>query len=414
MTTDISRNNEDMALWRYGVIAQLLHRTDDSPSLNRELRALSMRTFFTPTGQEKQLSVDTLRLWLYRYKAQGITGLSNKVRKDFGGTRIPDEIKDALIILRKEHPLFTIKRMLIELQKQKLWNGSVPSRAAIYRFTSAQNLNRSDVPPPEAIRSFEYPFFGDLWSADFLHGPLVKDGVHQRKTYLHAIIDDATRYVVAAEFHLAENTESLLSDMMKAIMRFGVPRRFYTDNGAAFRSNHLRMVAAKMKIALPHTPPYKPRGRGKIERFFRTVRDGFLTGRPKTTLRVLNDDLMQWIDQYHKAIHSKLNMSPLNRKLDDQGPPLPRIDPIVNINDLFRMNITKKVNADGCVHLFGNRYEVKDSYPGEVIEIYYVPWNKEHILTGPDRLPAKLLDTHSNAKRFDKPIRGIRKSTTNL
>lgn len=410
---DIMRGADDLALWRYGIIAQLLHRTDDSPSLNREIRALSMRTFFTLTGEEKQLSVDTLRLWLYRYKAQGIGGLSNKVRKDFGGSRIPDDIKDALKKLREEHALFTIKRILVELQKQKLWNGSTPSRAAIYRFTAAQNLNRSDVPPPETVRSFEYPYFGDLWSADFLHGPLVKEGVHKRKAYLHAIIDDATRYVVAAEFHLAENTESLLSDMMKAIMRFGVPKRFYTDNGSAFRSKHLRMVAAKMGIALPHTPPYKPRGRGKIERFFRSVRDGLLTGRAKTTLRSLNDDLMQWIDEYHKTIHSALNMSPLNRKLDDQGSPLTRIDPITNINDLFRMSMTKKVNSDGCIHIFGNRYEVKDTYPGEVLEIYYVPWDKQNILSGPDRLPAKLLDTHINARRFDKPIRGIRKDTTN-
>jgi hypothetical protein len=168
-----------------------------------------------------------------------------------------------------------------------------------------------------------------------------------------------------------------------------------------------------MGIALPHTPPYKPQGRGKIERFFRSLRDGFLTGRQRTTLQMLNADLDKWVTGYQESIHSAIRMSPLNRKLTDQGQPLKRIDPTRNINDLFRMTASKKVGSDGCIRMWGNRFEVRDSFPGESLTVYYVPWDKEHIRCGEDRLPAKLLDKHQNARRFDKPIRGIRNNPNN-
>jgi transposase InsO family protein len=411
---NVSSNPDELALWRYGIIASLLHRHDASPPLYRELRALSQRPYYTPRGLERRLSADTLRLWLWRYKKLGLAGLRNKLRKDRGATMLPEALRNELILLRKANPLFTVKRILRELLRKGAWDGRKPSRTAIYRFTAAHGLNRNvNEHCAESVRPFEYPHFGDLWSADFLHGPMAKDGTHARKTYLHAILDDATRYVVSAQFHLAENTESLLGDLMWAVRRFGIPRRFYTDNGAAFRSYHLRLVAAKMRIALPHTPPYKPRGRGKIERFFRSLRDGFLTGRPKSTLQKLNADLAQWVEMYHQSIHSALDMSPLNRKLIDQGQPLPQIPLTQNINDLFRMEADKKVGSDGCVRMWGTRFEVRDAYPGEVIRIYYVPWDHSYLLCGPDKLFAKPVDTARNARRFDRPVRGKRETDNN-
>ena len=256
------------------------------------------------------------------------------------------------------------------------------------------------------MRSFEYPFFGDLWTADFLHGPKIRIGTQARKTYLHAIIDDATRYVVAARFHLTEDTRSLLDDLMLAIRRFGVPKRLYTDNGAAFRSRHLRLVAAKLGISLPHTPPYTPRGRGKVERFFRSVRDGFLTGRDRTSLEKLNTDLVEWITLYHHSPHRTLGMSPLDRKLADTGTGLKQIPATQNINDIFRMEQLKRIASDGCVRLFGKRFEIPDAIPGSVITVYYLPWNQDYILAGPDKLFVRPVDTVHNALRFDKPIRG--------
>ncbi|OGJ87990.1 MAG: hypothetical protein A2268_05135 [Candidatus Raymondbacteria bacterium RifOxyA12_full_50_37] len=108
-----------------------------------------------------------------------------------------------------------------------------------------------------------------------------------------------------------------------------------------------------------------------------------------------------------------MGMSPLNRKLTDQGQPLEQIDPTVNINDLFRMETTKTVRSDGCIRMWGKRFEIPDAYPGEEVTIYYVPWDHNYFLSGPDKIFTRPIDPFKNARRFDKPVRGKRNNDTN-
>lgn len=396
---------DDDALWRYGIISPLLHRLDDGTTLVQALSSLASKSYLKPDGTPRQFSSDTIRDWLYRYRDGGIDALCNKHRADRGNTSVPIALRLKIVALREANPRWTTKRILQKLLREKVWNGRSPSRSAMYRFTRANGLNRKTAEPDQPVRSFEYPHFGDLWSADFLHGPKVRQGVHAHKCYLHAIIDDATRYIVAARFHTAENTRSLLDDLMLAIRRFGICKRFYTDNGAAFRSRHLRVVAARLSIALPHSPPYKPRGRGKIERFFRSVREGFLDGHPRTTLKKLNADFSEWLTEYHNRTHRSLGMSPLSRKLSDQQDQLETIPATRNIDDIFRMEQQKTIGSDGCIRMFGMRFEVPDALPKSKVMVYYLPWNLEYILVGADKIVAKPVNTIKNAQRFDQPKR---------
>lgn len=396
---------QDTALWRFGIISPLLHREPDGLTLRREIDLLAKKGVLTSWGQRKFLSPDTIRGWLYRYRSIGLAGLADKVRRDKHSTSLPDPLQQAITKLRNEHPLWTLKRILAALIESGLWDGRKPGRSSFYRFASIKGLSRkiTEDAAGKGVRSFEYPLFGDLWTADFLHGPKIRVGAQRRKTYLHAIIDDATRYIVAASFHLAEDTEALLSDLMLAVRRFGIPRRFYTDNGAAFRSRHLQVIAARIKMSLPHTPPGQPRGRGKIERWFRTVREQFLTGKECSTLAKLNEDLQKWIAQYHQSVHSSLAMSPLNRKDMDAGPLLRQVDPIQNIDALFRIEVDKTIQADGCIRLYGRRFEIKDAIAGQKIKIAYLPWNKNLIWAGEDGAPLKPLDLYKNAIRYQNP-----------
>ena len=396
----------DRGLWRFGIISPLLHRTEDAPPMSTQIKELSQRFFYTPYGTEKRLCPGTIRDWLSRYRTCGIAGLRNKQRKNRGSTLVSTALQQAIVDLRNNHQQWTVKRMLRFLREQGVWNGHKPGRSALYRFTSANSLNRTTPAASVPVRPFEYRFFGDLWSADFLHGPMVRRGTYADRTYLNAIIDDASRYIVAARFHRAEDTRSLLDDLMLAIRRFGIPRRLYTDNGAAFRSHHLRMVAARLNISLPHTPPYTPRGRGKIERFFRTVREGFLTGRDRTSIDKLNADFAAWINQYHHTTHRILGMSPLERKLADTGEALKQIPPTQNINDIFRMEQMKRVGSDGCIRMFNKRFEVTGEVPGSLIPVYYLPWDQDYILAGVDKIVVRPVDPNKNAVRFDKPRRG--------
>lgn len=395
----------DAAYWRFGIISPLLPGDNDGISLRQKLEKLSQNVFYTPGGVPKQYSPNTFRDWLYLYRKLGISGLMGKEREDKGTTSIPKALQEKFIALRKDYPQLTTKRLLKSFMITGAWNGISPSPASFYRFAAQNNLKRNPSSPSKSVSPFEFEEFGDMWMADFMHGPKLVQGTRRIPTYLHAILDDATRYIVQARFHLAEDTEALISDLMLAIRRFGVPRRFYTDNGAAFRSIHLKQVGARLGIHLPHTPAYKPEGRGKLERFFRTVRDQLTSGMWVHFLDELNNALQEWLSEYHATVHSSLAQSPLNRRLIEQNN-LKQLSDVQNIDALFRMETEKKIYSNGCIRLKNKYYEIKQGLPGHKTKVFYLPWDKSVIYYGDELIPAKPLDKQQNAKRFQGPKRG--------
>lgn len=127
-------------------------------------------------------------------------------------------------------------------------------------------------------RRFAFAQACELWMSFCLHGLSVVVGERlKRKTYLIAFIDDATRVIPHATFALAESTRAFLLVLEQAILRRGLPQKLFVDNGANDRSKHLALVCAKLGIALIHARPYQPQGKGKIERWFKTVRAQLLT-----------------------------------------------------------------------------------------------------------------------------------------
>lgn len=402
MHQELEKQPEDIAIWRFGIISPLLHRDPEGFPLYMELEKLARRDFLAPCGRLRNFSADTLRHWLYLFRKSGLTGLYIKERKNKGITSLSPELQDDIRRARIKHPAWTVKRIMANLEKKKLWNGINPSLTSVYRFTKNHKLNRNPIKPVEESRSFEYENFGELWMADFLHGPKVKVGRTEKKSYLHAIIDDATRYIVQAEFHLAEDTRATVSDLMQAVRRFGVPERFYTDNGSAFRSKHLAHVAARLSVTLPHTPAYRPQGRGKIERFFRTARDGFITGRGRTSLEKLNRELNRWISDYHGRLHSALGTSPLSKRLKSKSS-VRVLAAVENIDALFRMESMKNIYSNGCIRISGNQYDVPQALPGTKIKVSYLPWDMSVVYVGENMEPVKFLDKNKNARRFNKP-----------
>jgi transposase InsO family protein len=116
---------------------------------------------------------------------------------------------------------------------------------------------------------------------------------------LIAFIDDATRVIPYCAFTLSENTRTFLPVFKQALLRRGLPKRLYVDNGANYRSQHLALVCAKLGIALIHARPYRPSGKGKIERWFKTVRAQLLTRLSEDDTRdlpSLNRRLWAWVE----------------------------------------------------------------------------------------------------------------------
>jgi putative transposase len=403
---NITENNfRDAALWRFGLISPLLHCSNDGALLHKEIEKLSQITYITLNGKLKQYTANTFKDWLYRYRKYGLDGLMGKEREDKGSTSIPKPLQDKFVALRQRFPGRTTKRLLRELEKSSTWNGKSPSYAAFYRFAARNNLQRNPSSSPASVSPFEFEDFGDMWMADFMYGPKLVQGTKRIQTYLHAILDDATRYIVQAKFYLAQDTEVLISELMLASQRFGICRRFYTDNGSAYRSMHLKQAAARLGIHLPHTPAYVPKGRGKVERFFRTVRDQYTSGLRPRTLEEINIGFQQWLSEYHNTIHSSLAESPLNQRLiKDNG--LKQLSATQNIDALFRMETEKKIYSNGCIRLKKKQYEIKQGLPGQKIKVFYVPWDMSVIYFGDEMVPAMPVNKHQNAKRFQGPKRG--------
>jgi putative transposase len=398
----------EKALWRYGIISPLLHHSDDDPPLGCMITELAEKSFLRPSGAPARHSPETLRKWLYRYRHQGLDGLYDQVRADKGTQKVPKALIEAIAALRNEHPQWTLAKILEKLLAKGVWNGRRPSRATLYRLAVACQLQRAvEQNATGSCRPFAFTAFGQLWIADFMHGPRLRYGKGFKKAILHAIIDDATRYVVSARFHWHETVQVLMCEMMGAVRRFGICQRFYTDNGPSYASGHLKQVCARLGIQLVHTPPYRPQGRGKIERFFLTIRQQFLSEQHAATIERLNEDLAQFLAEYHQRIHRSLEVSPLQKRLAAENV-CRKLPEMADIQWMFAAQRKCRVYNDGTIQLNARRFEVPGCLPGSRVPVRYLPWDPAWVYYGLDPKPARPLDPIQNARRFNHPKGGQR------
>ncbi|KVW29022.1 DDE-type integrase/transposase/recombinase [Burkholderia ubonensis] len=146
------------------------------------------------------------------------------------------------------------------------------------------------------------------------------------KTYLVSLMDDASRLIAHSAFCLSETALDIEGVLRQALLRRGVPKTIVVDNGAAYCASALQGICARLSMRLVYCRPYAPEGKGKLERWHRTLRDQFLAELDTTNiceLADLNARLWAWVEQvYHRLPHSALgNQTPLSRYPQD----LPRI-----------------------------------------------------------------------------------------
>ena len=276
----------------------------------------------------------------------------------------------SLVRLRKAKPLLPVAHLVDEMEQKGLVSPGYTLRlSTAYRVL--KNAGLSGRPTSEAVdrRRFEAEFPNDIWQSDVMHGPQVLVDGKKRKSYLIAFLDDHSRLITQAQFLLSENLASFLSVFRLALASRGLPRKLYVDNGSAFRSRHLEKVCACLGIAITHTPPYTPQGRGKIERFFRTVRSQLLSSFAGHTLDDLNQTLDHWVQQdYHRRAHSSTGQSPLERFAGHleliRKPPL-------DLDDHFRKEVRRRVNKDRSVSINGRHFEAPTRMIGEQVCLLY-------------------------------------------
>jgi len=395
---------QQTAVFRFQVIGDLVGNAELSPGeQERLIREKCNRKWHIPFSSKTRLTRSTILRWVKLYKESGgnLDALVNQERSDRGNSRAIDpETGLALIRLRKELPKATVARLVETMQNRKLVPpDSSLAPATVWRFLKQHGMVKPDAPAPEDRRKFEAELPNDLWQSDCMHGPSVLHDGRMRKTYLLAFIDDHSRLVPHAQFYLSESLDCYIKALEQAISTRGLPRKLYTDNGPAFRSHHLEFITASLGIALVHARPYKPQGKGKIERFFRTVRSDFLPGFKSNTLEDLNLALHFWLsDTYHQRIHSSTGQSPFARftahmECIRQAPR--------NLKDHFRKTARRKVAKDRTVSLNGRIFEAPIALVGKQVSLLYHdddPLQVEVLLNAKTYGLLSPLDIHVNCR----------------
>jgi transposase InsO family protein len=387
MTTEATTDRrDDVALFRYGLIADLTHMEPGEAGTYARLKEKASHRYAIPGSHRTEVAAETMRGWLRAWRKGGFDALRPKPRADQGQARaIPQEVTDLLCTIKEDKRELSV-RMVIEAARA---SGEVPGEmelapATVHRLLSRQGLmaKRSDEPTSKDRRHFAFDKANELWMSDVMHAvPVSVEGQRRYKTYLIAFIDDATRVVPFAAFALAENTAAFLPILEQAIRRRGLPKRLYVDNGAVYRSHHLELVCAKLGITLIHSRPYIPQGRGKIERFFRTVRMQFLpllSPEDTASLEALNRRLWAFIEgEYHHRPHKGLGgETPLDRwaqVCDEVRLPEPGLD----LAELFLFEEKRKVARDRTVSLRGALYEVDAILVGQTVTLRFDPTRPE-------------------------------------
>ncbi len=383
--TDTPRWRDDeraliIALHRYDVVAELVEREDPPPgevvSLVTELAA---RTWYLPGKGPRTVCVRTIYAWAALFRAGGLDALRPRYRKDRGTMRVLDpSIVDRAVQLRKEQRHRWTRVLIDILRLEGRFEGRAePHRATVDRHLARRGASRRQMAVLGERRTIKMKFeaFGDLWVGDYHHGPVVLGpGGEPVTAKLGAFIDHACRYPVASRYYPSEDLGTLRDTLLRALLRWGPPKKGYADRGAVYRAEQLRWSLRRVGCLFVHSRAYYSQGRGVIERWWQ-IADAFeqeIAVRPElVTLDELNRLWEAWCERlWCSAVHSELGRSP-NEAIAEVVPrPL---DPAV-ARELFLVRADRKVHdKDSCVPVEGRRFLCDSWLRGRKVQVRYDP-----------------------------------------
>jgi putative transposase len=403
MTNDEKRKNE-IATFRFGVIADfvtgVLFTRGEKEKL---LRQKADRQYAIPYSGRSRVARETMLKWVRDYERGGreLSALGPKTRADKGGYRkLEPAIRLSIKEILKDSPTANVPALIRELKHRKVLSPEIEiNRATLYRYLKVEKLRVVNDDAHDR-RRFETEHPNELWQSDVMHGPYVAVDGRKKKTYLLAFLDDHSRFILHARFALDETFETFRGGLKSAIEKHGLPQKLYVDNGSCFRSVQLEQTLALLGVALSHSRPYTPQGRGKVERWFRTVRDQFLAIKLPDDLRLdgLNERFETWLEQYQRTEHGTTAQAPRNRYFANLqcSRPAP-----ARLSEYFRTVERRQVKKDRSVRLRGRMYEAPVALIDRTIELRFheeSPSSVEIFFEGMSFGEATLLDPHVNAK----------------
>ena len=407
---------ETIANQRFNLIAPVVKHLREN--LVRGERYALLRQIVAGRHEEvilpKKLGFRTLERYLALYESGGINALKPKTRQR--SRKISQSYLDAACELKRENLSRSIYSIIAMLELSGKVPKGVLKASTVYDYFSKQKLTR----PTMGTKTGRYTRYGashrgEILQGDCHHTLKLPDPSHEgqfRQVYLIAWLDDYSR-MVYAQFYWKERLPALEDSLKKWIVLYCSPESIYCDNGAIYSSHHLQNICSSLGIQLHHSRPYKPQGRGKIEKFFQFVDSSFKTeaelliNQDKlTTLTDLNNLFSVWLHRfYNQKVHSATKQSPLSRwNGSDYHLNRPSLE---TVYEAFLLKEERTASKTGIISVDTNEYEVDSFLCGKKISIRYDPYDLSQGIRVfydgkqySDAVPAKL---HRHSKKgFDE------------
>jgi len=374
---------DPVALFRLSVLGPLVARQNLSRGeLKTTLRELAQKDYEIPGSRRRSIAEKTLQEWYYNYRRHGLEGLRPKARSDQGLSKLSAAVQERLLAAKQDNPRRSIRVLRQMVEHEGLVARGVLSRSAIHRLLQHHGLSRpvGAASVPQERRSFVTEHANEIWYGDVLHGPRALVHGRPRKTYLVTLMDDASRLITHSAFCLSETALAIEGVLKQAVLKRGLAQKLVVDNGAAYRSVSLQGICARLGMQLVYCRPYHPEGKGKLERWHRTLRDQFLSelGTAAITLDELNARLWAWIAEvYHKSPHAGLlGLTPLERYQQDLGR-IRLLGPLAaKLDEIFQHRTERLVRKDGTVSYGGRFFEVPYELAGKTVRLVVDPHTK--------------------------------------
>ncbi len=364
-----SPKDRDVALFRYS-----LAREPADPRLSKAERGALVRELADtehtgPDGSRVRIARSTIDRWIRDLRRGGFDALVPTPR-----TCEPRIAKDLLTLaesLKREAPARSAAQVARIMGQAGV---EAPSIRTIQRLYARLGLHAtSDGSPPRAYGRFGAERRNELWMGDALHGPVVGG----KKAYLLAFIDDFTRALPGYRWTCSEDTVRLEAALRHGLATRGVPEAILVDRGSAYVSPELARSCAVLGIRLVHARPRSPTTKGKIERFYRTMRAQFLVEIDSrggvADLAELNRLFEAWVEVvYHHQVHSETGATPIERFLADGPPSLPTPG---ELHEAFLWSAVRVVTKTASVSLYGNSFEVDAALVGRRCELIFDPFD---------------------------------------
>lgn len=391
---------------------RVLNAVHDAPgdTIIARIKWVADKTFTDGwSGQPYRFTWRTISTWLYRHKRHGITTLENKTRSDKDATRkvavnqLAEAIHEVLPHLARNKVGVIPKSVLYRVLLQRnLFTRSQLAPTTFYRMVHTHQLLDEQSVQKQRL-SFAMQFANQLWQADTLYGPAIRQPDGQwKKTFLIAFIDDASRVITHGQFFYRDNTENMVTAFRSALYKRGKCERLYFDNGSNYTSKEILQACVRLDIHLSHAPIRDGAAKGKIERFFRGFRDRFLTMHPTfSSLDELNRLTHEWIEgEYNSKPHSAIGMAPIDRFNLDRN----RIKFLADdafTAEVFFIEEDRKVSKTNVFSINSQRFESPVDLREKTIQVRYDRMRRDHFIVyfaGQRMGLATPLDLHANAR----------------